>query len=144
MDTIAGVAHARNTDPETSHLAAAAVNHTGSYDSIKAAVLAEIRRQPEQTSAEIGAAIAPAFNSTPELMRHPAARATSLLRNAGLVYNPEDAQGKPKKRKCCQVESLCIIWHPIIAEKKEERLPVPPRERCFQTAGIREQMGLEI
>ena len=144
MDTITGGARARTMDPETSHLAAAAVNHTGAYDSIKAAVLAEIRRQPGQTSAEIGAAIAPAFNSTAELMRHPAARATSILRNERLVYNPEDAQGKPKKRKCCQVESLCIIWHPIIAEKKAERLPVPPRGRCFQTAGIKEQMGLGI
>jgi hypothetical protein len=138
MDTLIkdGEAHARNTDPETSRLAAEAVNRSGSYDSIKAAVLAEIHRQPGQTSAEIGAAIAPAFGLTPKEMRVPAARATSLLRNERLVYNPPGEGGKEFKRKCHVVGSLCIVWRPVIAEKKEDRLPAPPPGTCYQTANL--------
>ena len=160
-------AHARNTDPESSREAAEEVNRGGLYETIKAAVLREIRAHPGLTSAEIGAAIAPEFNSTPALMRHPAARATAQLRNAGLVFNPLAKNGKEFKRKCNVVERTCMIWKPIPevwpesfgelkqAEKQAAaewpakvraavRSAKEPHRRCYQTRHIKEQAGLGI
>lgn len=70
---------ARATDPTTSRAAAAMMDASGAAADHRAQCLAEVRRQPGQTAAEIAQAIG--------LERHEPSRRLPELRDASLVYN---------------------------------------------------------
>lgn len=71
--------HARSTDPATSRAAAAMMDATGAAAAHRELCLAEVRRNPGQTAAEIAQAV--------QLDRHEPSRRLPELRESGLVYN---------------------------------------------------------
>lgn len=88
-------ARARNSDPMTSHLAADAVERKGNAATQRTLCLAEVRRMPGQTAAEIAAALG--------LERHVPSRRLPELREAGLVRNGD-------ARRCDVQGTMALTW----------------------------------
>lgn len=89
---------ARRTDPITSHLAAKKHRDSGKADCHAAIVLAEVRKIPGETSAELA--------QWSGLDRHEAARRLSDLERKGFVK-------KGDKRICRLRGSLMVTWFPV-------------------------------
>ena len=87
---------ARNTDPETSHLAAARITRSGDRAAHMALMLAAVIANPGRTSGEL------AFISG--LERHEASRRLSDLHDKAKVYR----QGK---RKCERMGTMQMCWY---------------------------------
>lgn len=95
---------ARNTDPETSHMAAADVTASGKRQT-RIRILAEIvANNPGLTSAEIAFMVA---DKHPDLTRHEVAR--RLADGKGTVVRQGIA------RKCRRCERACHTWWPTEA-----------------------------
>ena len=90
-------ARARNTDPETSHLAAKDAEASGSAGNQRAACLRAVRSEPGLTAAEIA--------SRAGFERHVPSRRLPELREDGTVRNGEE--------RVCRVQgTLCLTWYP--------------------------------
>jgi len=87
----------RASDPSTSEAAALAAERTGSASAQREACLAEVRRTPGRTAAEIAARVG--------LERHAPSRRLPELREAGLVRNGE-------VRTCSEMGSKALTWWP--------------------------------
>lgn len=90
----------RTDDPATSREAAALMDATGTAAKHAAACLAEVRRLPGQTAAEIAKAIG--------LERHEPSRRLPELRTAGQVRNGTS-------RVCTVVGHRSMTWWPVEA-----------------------------
>lgn len=90
----------RSTDPATSREAAALMDGTGAATAHREACLAEVRRLPGQTAAEIAKAIG--------LERHEPSRRLPELRTAGRVRNGTS-------RICAVVGHRSMTWWPVEA-----------------------------
>ena len=97
-------ARARNSDPATSHIAAGNIECEGRAASQRRLCLAEVRRQPGQTAAEIATAVG--------LERHVPSRRLPELRQAGFVENGT-------VRVCTIQKSLSMTWNPKRGEGQE-------------------------
>lgn len=87
----------RSTDPDTSRLADEEIEKSGRAGCQRDLCLAEVRRQPGQTSAEIAQSLG--------LERHVPARRLPELRFMGLVRNQSI-------RKCNVTGKKCVTWWP--------------------------------
>jgi len=87
----------RSSDPPTSEEAALAAERSGSASAQREACLAEVRRTPGRTAAEIAARVG--------LERHAPSRRLPELREAGLVRNGE-------VRTCSEMGSKALTWWP--------------------------------
>ena len=92
------MALARATDPDTSHLAAAAVERCGHASAQRNTCLAHVRKLPGQTAAEIAAVSG--------MERHAPSRRLPELRDSGLVANGE-------VRICSVTGNRSLTWVPI-------------------------------
>ncbi len=88
-------ARSRSTDPSTSRDAAHSIERRGVAHAQREKCLAEVRRRPGQTAAEIALQVG--------LERHAPSRRLPELREAGLVVNGA-------ARKCGVVGSLSLTW----------------------------------
>lgn len=95
------MAHARHTDPSTSHAAAAAAERRGVAAAHRLLCLAAVTRGPGLTAAEIAERVG--------LERHKPSRRLPELRDDGLVVN-----GPP--RLCSVQGRLSITWVPTEAQ----------------------------
>ena len=91
----------RNTDPETSRLAADEAEDSGSAKGQRTVCHVEVMRNPGQTAAEIAVAV--------RLERHVPSRRLPELREMGQVYNGEDRVCKVQRRKS-------MTWWPVGGE----------------------------
>ena len=98
-------ARARNTDPPTSHAAAREVEKKGHAADQRAICLAEARKNPGQTAAEIARATG--------LERHAPSRRLPELRDAGLLRNGETI-------RCSVTRRLSITWLPFDGESETD------------------------
>ena len=92
------MARSRTTDPQTSRLAAEEVEASGGAQAQRDLCLAEVKKQPGRTAAEIGVATG--------LERHAPSRRLPELREANLVAN-----GRP--RICEVTRRLSMTWFPV-------------------------------
>ena len=92
------MAHARATDPTTSHLAACDVEDSGRASAQRKACLEEVLRNPGKTAAEIAVATGQE--------RHAPSRRLPELRQAGLVKNGQ-------ARTCNVTGRLSLTWLPV-------------------------------
>jgi len=109
-----GHALVRRTDPSTSHRAANEMERTGAVTQQASICLAEVRRHPGQTSAEIAVACG--------LERHIPARRLPGLRDAGKVanyyrdsewQNIEGKQARERYTRVCRVTgNRSMTWWP--------------------------------
>jgi CRP-like cAMP-binding protein len=90
-------ARARRSDPDTSHLAAEAVEREGHASRQREACLKVVRATPGLTAAEIAKAAG--------LERHAPSRRLPELRDLGLVRNLDD-------RTCTVTRRLSMTWWP--------------------------------
>ena len=87
---------ARNTDPVTSHQAAAELTQSGTRAAQQHAVLEAVKKFPLRTSAEIAEAAG--------IDRYAAARRLPELRNSGLVRNGTES------RRCGVTGKRAMVW----------------------------------
>lgn len=99
---------ARNTDPKSSHLAAAEMNKTGKRQTHINQLAQVVVANPGKTSAELAFIVADAH---PHLTRHEVAR--RLPDGEGQVFF------KGESRKCSQTNRLCITWWPTTEAVKQ-------------------------
>lgn len=90
------IARARNTDPETSHIAATVIEKTGRAETQREICLEAVRSNPDLTAAEIAVICG--------LDRYTLSRRLPELRENGLVWN-----GKP--RYCRVRNTLMQTWY---------------------------------
>lgn len=95
------MAHARTTDPSTSHQAAAAAERRGVAAAHRLLCLAAVTREPGLTAAEIAERVG--------LERHKPSRRLPELRDDGLVVNGP-------ARLCSVQGRLSITWVPTEAQ----------------------------
>ena len=93
------MAEARNTDPFTAHQAARDVEANGHADAQRASCLAEVRKNPGKTAAEIAVATG--------LERHAPSRRLPELREDVLVFNGP-------ARICAVTGHLSLTWLPAL------------------------------
>jgi len=98
-------ARARTTDPQSSHLAAADVEKTGTARTQRQVCLQEVIQNPGQTSAEIAAGL--------DLERYTPSRRLPELRDAGLVFNGPDRVCKVRGR-------ISLTWYPVHTVRGDE------------------------
>lgn len=91
------MAHARTTDPATSHATACGVEDSGGAGAQRAACLTEVLKNPGKTAAEIAVATG--------LERHAPSRRLPELRDAGLLKNGP-------ARTCSATGRMSITWLP--------------------------------
>ncbi len=94
QDLLSDVPTARNTDPATSHIAAAKATRTNRAAQ-QHKVLAVVEKYPNRTSAEIAVLAG--------MERHIPARRLPELRQAGLVKNGE-------RRVCTATGNPSMVW----------------------------------
>ena len=92
------MAHARNSDPSTSHAAAAAAERRGVAAAHRLLCLAAVTREPGLTAAEIATRVG--------LERHKPSRRLPELRDDGLV-------GNGPARLCSVQGTPSITWMPV-------------------------------
>lgn len=90
-------ARARRGDADTSHKAAVQVEREGTAGTQRRLCLAQVRRSPGQTAAEIAAALG--------LERHVPSRRLPELREAGVVSNGPS-------RRCAVMGTASMTWVP--------------------------------
>ncbi len=91
------MAHSRLSDPPTSHAAAEAIERSGCASRHRLRCLAQVRRTPGMTAAEIARVIG--------LEHHAPSRRLPELRDAGLVINGP-------ARICVAKSRLSLTWYP--------------------------------
>ena len=91
------IARARNSDPTTSHEAAATVERGGTASNQRERCLREVRMRPGLTAAEIAIRVG--------MERHVPSRRLPELREAGLVLNHE-------ARICTVTLNRSLTWWP--------------------------------
>ena len=94
----------RSTDPQTSFLAADLMRDTGAASAHRDKCLAEVRRHPGSTAAEVAFAVG--------LERHEPSRRLPELRQAGLVVNGAS-------RKCRVMGKASLTWFSVAAVPQE-------------------------
>ena len=102
---------ARQTDPVTSHEAAAEVTASGLRDTQAAAILAAVRAHPGQTSREL----ATVFPAADQIDRYVTGRRLPELEQLGLVV----ARGRHRRdeaRICRVSRRLAVTWWPVEIE----------------------------
>ncbi len=102
------MARARNTDPLSSHSAAAGVEATGKASQQRTLCLEAVRKSSGDTAAEIA--------EKTGLERHAPSRRLPELRDAHLVYNGE-------QRKCRVTGNLSLTWHTFGQGAKQANPP---------------------
>ncbi len=91
------MAHARHSDPDTSHEAAVSAERRGRAAAHRRLCLAQVNKQPGLTAAEIAERVG--------LERHAPSRRLPELRDSGLVDNGP--------ARCCSVQGRrSITWIP--------------------------------
>jgi hypothetical protein len=101
IDFSAPQARSRRDDPTTSHEAAIRIEKSGAAADQRALCLAQIKRNPGMTAAEVAVA--------QRMERHAPSRRLPELRDAGLVFN-----GHP--RLCTVQGSRSLTWFPTDKE----------------------------
>jgi hypothetical protein len=102
-------AHARRTDPSTSHEAA---HRLQDVDAIESVIYAELIRLPGQTHGEVWEHLVP---SRPGLERQAVHKRLSDLKNAGLAY-PQGERVWPGSNRKQEV------WWPIVSGPEQRKL----------------------
>lgn len=106
-DLFADVPRARNSDPRTSHTAAARIKATGALGRQQSLVLEYVRRWPGHTSAELARRMAIARDDDARMWvayRHMVARRTSELHPTRIR--------RGASRVCDVCGSDCLTWYP--------------------------------
>lgn len=104
------MARSRRTDPHTSRLAAEEVEASGGAQAQRDLCLAEVKKHPGTTAAEIGVATG--------LERHAPSRRLPELREANLVTNG-------RSRICAVTRRLSLTWFP---SSESGRMPAAGQE----------------
>ena len=101
----------RNTDPDTSRMAAQRTVASGRRDDHIGRIVAAVRANPGATSAELA--------QITGLERHEAARRTSDAAHDGLIRKRIGPDGKPMKRTCGVSGHAAVVWLPALTESQQ-------------------------